>query len=433
MNSRACFRCGASSVVAGQPQRGVGLDRGRQVGRAAVEVGPGAVVALLRADPAGGLLEVDRVEDAEELAQQQVFGVHRDVGARARPSTSRPGPGGRSGAAWARRTVALDVSRSSSTVPVVAARSVRASSPITVHDVAPERNQLGRGARAAIRSASRRVDRPVEPRLGLAPRPRRRRRPPRSASVASSTSSSDVGGPSASSSASRADAGAAGVERGHDRRAALAGPHVRRRRLAGHRRVADDAEHVVDQLEAHAEVVAERAPARRRPRPARRPPARRSTAEQASSDAVLPASIVSTSSTVDVVGALEREIARLAADQQLGRRSAAAAAPRWPAAPSATQRLDRRGQHRGAGQDRLPLAEDDPAGRAVPPLEVAVHDVVVQQREVVHQFDRDRGRHAVVAPSARRPRPTAPRASAGSPCRRRPRSALPSASNQPSW
>ena len=38
--------------VAGQPQRDVGLDRRRQVAGAAVEVRPGAVVALLRADPA---------------------------------------------------------------------------------------------------------------------------------------------------------------------------------------------------------------------------------------------------------------------------------------------------------------------------------------------------------------------------------------------
>ena len=95
---------------------------------------------------------------------------------------------------------------------------------------------------------------------------------------------------------------------------------------------------------------------------------------------------------------------------------------RRPLAPVGDQRLDGGGQHRVAGQDRLALAEDHPAGRAVPPLEVAVHDVVVQQREVVHQLDGDRRR-------ARRRRRVPPRrlggqhapASAGSPCRRRSR------------
>ena len=66
-------------AVAGQPQRGVGLDRGRDVARAALEIRPGAVGALLGADPAGRLLEFNRLQDAEELPQQQVFGVHRDV------------------------------------------------------------------------------------------------------------------------------------------------------------------------------------------------------------------------------------------------------------------------------------------------------------------------------------------------------------------
>ena len=67
-------------LVAGQPQRDVGLDAGRQVAGAAVEVGPGGVVTLLRADPArlgGG---VHGVPGPEELAHQQVLGVHGDVG-----------------------------------------------------------------------------------------------------------------------------------------------------------------------------------------------------------------------------------------------------------------------------------------------------------------------------------------------------------------
>ena len=47
---RMCVGVGG---IAGQPQRDVGLDRRRQVGRAAVEGRPGAVGALLRADPVG--------------------------------------------------------------------------------------------------------------------------------------------------------------------------------------------------------------------------------------------------------------------------------------------------------------------------------------------------------------------------------------------
>jgi hypothetical protein len=66
--------------VAGQPQRDVGLDCRAEVARAAVEVGPGAVLPLLRSDPDGGLLEVGLGEDAEEVPQQQVLGVHRHVG-----------------------------------------------------------------------------------------------------------------------------------------------------------------------------------------------------------------------------------------------------------------------------------------------------------------------------------------------------------------
>jgi hypothetical protein len=64
----------------GEPQRDVGLDRRGQVTRPAEEIGPGSVAALLGCDPParGGRLLVRA--DAKELAQQQVLGVHRDVG-----------------------------------------------------------------------------------------------------------------------------------------------------------------------------------------------------------------------------------------------------------------------------------------------------------------------------------------------------------------
>src|SRR5262249_20080895 len=68
------------SGVSRQAQRHVRLDRRREVGRPAVEVGPRAVVALLRTDPRRGARRLLGREHAEELAQQEVLGVHRDVG-----------------------------------------------------------------------------------------------------------------------------------------------------------------------------------------------------------------------------------------------------------------------------------------------------------------------------------------------------------------
>ena len=65
--------------VAGQAQRPVGLDRRRQLARAAVEVRPRAVGALLGADPGGRALGLVGAADAEELAQEHVLGVHRHV------------------------------------------------------------------------------------------------------------------------------------------------------------------------------------------------------------------------------------------------------------------------------------------------------------------------------------------------------------------
>ena len=57
--------------VAGEAQRDIRLDRRRQVARPAVERRPGAVGALLGADPVAGRPCRRRVEDAEELAQQR--------------------------------------------------------------------------------------------------------------------------------------------------------------------------------------------------------------------------------------------------------------------------------------------------------------------------------------------------------------------------
>ena len=65
--------------VARDPQRHVGLDRRRQVARAAVVRRPRAVRPLVRADPGRGLARgLSRLE-AEEMPQEDVLGVDRHV------------------------------------------------------------------------------------------------------------------------------------------------------------------------------------------------------------------------------------------------------------------------------------------------------------------------------------------------------------------
>src|ERR1039458_7439388 len=63
-----------------QPQGDVGLDGRRQVTGAAEEVGPGSVGPLLGGDPPAGRSGLLLRADAEELTEQQVLSVHRDVG-----------------------------------------------------------------------------------------------------------------------------------------------------------------------------------------------------------------------------------------------------------------------------------------------------------------------------------------------------------------
>ncbi len=79
MNAAAAAHVLGLGRVAGQAQRPVGLDRRRQLAGAAVEVRPGAVLALLGADPGGRALGLIGAADAEELAQEHVLGVHRHV------------------------------------------------------------------------------------------------------------------------------------------------------------------------------------------------------------------------------------------------------------------------------------------------------------------------------------------------------------------
>ena len=78
-----CARARAEVLVVGrvarEAQRDVGLNGGRQIGRTAEEVGPGAVFALARANPRRRRRGLFGRSNAEELAQEKVFGVHRDV------------------------------------------------------------------------------------------------------------------------------------------------------------------------------------------------------------------------------------------------------------------------------------------------------------------------------------------------------------------
>lgn len=67
-------------LVAGQAQGDVRLDGGGEFARPAVEGGPGAVLALLTADEQGGGPRGGLVQDAQELPQKQILGVHGHIG-----------------------------------------------------------------------------------------------------------------------------------------------------------------------------------------------------------------------------------------------------------------------------------------------------------------------------------------------------------------
>ena len=76
--------------IPGQAQRGVGLDGGREIGRAFVERRPGAVGALPGTDPVGGAPRDRLGADPEELPEEQILRVHGDVGLElALPPTGR--------------------------------------------------------------------------------------------------------------------------------------------------------------------------------------------------------------------------------------------------------------------------------------------------------------------------------------------------------
>ena len=93
-------------------------------------------------------------------------------------------------------------------------------------------------------------------------------------------------------------------------------------------------------------------------------------------------------------GSLERQIVGLPADQLVHRLGQARQGP-YPRLAVGQQHIERKREHGVAGQDRLTVAEYHPPGRPVSPFQVAVHDIVVQQGEVVDELHRDGRRHPI--------------------------------------
>ena len=77
---RGAFHVRCLDRVSRQPQRHVRLSGGREISGTA-EIGtPGSVLSLARADPPRRRSRLLRGPDAEELAEEKVLGVHRDIG-----------------------------------------------------------------------------------------------------------------------------------------------------------------------------------------------------------------------------------------------------------------------------------------------------------------------------------------------------------------
>ncbi len=85
-------------LVTGQPQRDVRLDRRRQIAGPAPEVAPRAVRPLLRADPRSPSARSPAPRECPGTAAAACPRRPSSRSSRARPSTSRPGPGARADA-----------------------------------------------------------------------------------------------------------------------------------------------------------------------------------------------------------------------------------------------------------------------------------------------------------------------------------------------
>ena len=194
--------------------------------------------------------------------------------------------------------------------------------------------------------------------------------------------------------------GRAAVQRGHHRQRLLPGAQVGADRLAGDLGRAPDAEQVVGELERQPDVRAE--PGQAHGQRGRRAQVHRADAAGARHQrGGLVAGHVQALGQGHVVALLEGQVRALPADQPQHRRGQAAGRPRALEGVVLEQQVLGQREQPVPGQDGRADAEHGPGRRAVPALGVVVHDVVVQQGEVVHELDRHRGGDAALGRRAR--------------------------------
>jgi hypothetical protein len=182
-------------------------------------------------------------------------------------------------------------------------------------------------------------------------------------------------------------------ERDGNGQRALALDEVAVDRLPGHGGVAPDAEQVVHGLERQPQVGAERTQAGhgRRIRAGEHRPDRGGALEQR---AGLSGAHAGALLRRHVHTALEIEVGRLAVDQPPGCVCEQLDGGRPVRRRGGEQVPEGEREHGVAGQDRPRPPEHGPRRRPVMALLVVVHDVVVQERERVHELDRHRTGHA---------------------------------------
>ena len=323
-------------LVAGQPQRHVGLDRGGQVAGPAVEVGPGAVVPLLMPDPARRRRDRLVVVQAEELAQQQVLGVHGDVGLElALPPALR--------VLQAEHVVTRSVQGVAGEIEDRGVSYHWRAVMNSAIAVSSARTSAGRSmsARLALAAASCGVG------LGLGP-------------LLAARGDDQVGRADQVVLGQRPRVGEQGVQvgglgraagqRGHHRQRLLAGPQVGAHRLAGDLGRAPDAEQVVGELEGQPDVRAE--PGQGHGQRGRGAEVHRADAARAGHQrGGLVARHLQALGQGHVVALLEGQVRALPGDQPLHRGGQAAGRPGTLRGAVLEQHVLGQGQQRVAGQD----------------------------------------------------------------------------------
>ena len=340
--------------------------------RAAVEVGPGAVVPLLGPDPAACRRDRRVVVQAEELAQQQVLGVHGHVGL----ELALPPP---LGVLQAEQVVASPVQGPASQ----ALYHVRAvmNSAIAVSSARTLRRAAGRcSARLALAAAS--CASASDSAQSLPPAATTRLAARTRSCLGQRLGAGEQG-------AQLGRLSRAAVQRGHHRQRLLPGAQVGTNRLAGDLGRTPDAEQVVGELERQPDMRAE--PGQAHGQRGRRAQVHRADAAGARHQrgGLVPGHVQALGQGY-VVALLEGQVRALSADQPQHRRGHTAGRPRALEGVVLEQQVLGQREQRVPGQDGRADAEHGPGRRAVPALGVVVHQIVVQQGEVVHQLDGDR-------------------------------------------